>query len=332
MRPARALLASLFGISLAAACHGGTSAPAVPERSCTVTVWYQPATAPRTIEVVGSWNGWGRPGRAMSAEGGGWFATRFDDLAAGPFEYAVVVDGQWELDPSVATTAFRNGEEVTWLEVPNCGTPATTVQLVTSGADGTAGIDASFLASRWGDAIDPTSVALETVHGATPATITASAVSSTGAIHLDLGGLPPGKSTLAIHAKDVAGRAAEAALATVWTEGKAWDWRDAVLYEVMVDRYRAKDGSPLAPPASMGGRAGGHLGGVQKAVESGELQSLGVNTIWLTPLYDNPEGSWPGLDGHAYSAYHGYWPSEARSLEPRMAAESDVDALVAAAH
>ena len=238
--------------------------------------------------------------------------------------------GKWI--PASPRRAFHDGQEVTWLQIPDCGTPATTVGSVTSSADGTAGIDATFLASRSGEAIDPTSVTLEAVHGATPDTVTASAVAATGAIHLDLGGLPAGKSTLAIHAKDVAGRDAEAALATVWTEAKAWDWRDAVLYEVMVDRYRAKDGSPLAAPVSMGGQAGGHVGGVQKAVESGELQSLGVNTIWLTPLYDNPEGSWPGLDGHAYSAYHGYWPSEARSLEPRMAAESDVDALVAAAH
>ena len=61
-----------------------------------------------------------------------------------------------------------------------------------------------------------------------------------------------------MHARDVKGRDAEAALATVWTEPRAFDWRDAVVYEVMVDRYRAKDGSALAAPASMGGRAGGH--------------------------------------------------------------------------
>ena len=118
----------------------------------------------------------------------------------------------------------------------------------------------------------------------------------------------------------------------MWTEPQPFDWRDAVLYEVMVDRYRAKDGSPLAPPASMGGtgrrarrrRAGGD--------RVGELQALGVNTVWLTPLYANPDGTWPGLDGNLYSSYHGDWPSESRALETQMAAEADVDALVASAH
>ncbi|MGH7294213.1 MAG: alpha-amylase family glycosyl hydrolase, partial [Polyangiaceae bacterium] len=332
MRPARALLSSLLGVSLAAACHGGTAAPGVPERECGVTVWYRPAVAPRRIEVVASANGWARPGQAMTAVAGGWYAARFDGLAAGPLEYAVVVDGQWELDPNVGTTAFHDGHEVSWLEVPDCGVPATTVQNVTASLDGTAAIDATFLATRRGDAIDPASVTLETVHGATPASVTPSVVASTGAIRLDLAGLPAGKSTLAVHARDVAGRDAEAALATVWTEAAPWDWRDAVVYEVMVDRYRAKDGSALAAPASMGGRAGGQLGGVEKAVESGELEALGVNTLWLTPLYDNPEGSWPGLDGHEYTGYHGYWPAASRSIEPALGSASDVDALVAAAH
>jgi glycosidase len=327
-----ALASPLILVALAAACHGSSAAPVVPERTCSVTVWYQPAGTALDIQVVGSWDGWSRPGRSMNAAQNGWLATRLDDLAAGSYEYAIVVDGQWLLDSQVATSAFHDGQEVTWVQVPDCGTPATSVQNVTANADGTAGIDATFLATRWGDALDPSTVTLETVHGATPSTVAPSVDASQGSIHVDVAGLPPGKSTLAVHARDVKGRDAEAALATVWTEPQPFDWRDAVLYEVMVDRYRAKDGSPLAAPASMGGRAGGHVGGVQKAIESGELAALGVNAIWLTPLYQNPEGSWAGLDGNQYSSYHGYWPSESRALESQMGDEDDVDALVAAAH
>jgi glycosidase len=263
---------------------------------------------------------------------GGWRATRLDDLPAGPVEYAIVVDGVWELDPQVGTSAFHDGQEVTWVQVPDCSVPATRVDTVTTAVGGAASIDATFLASSAGDAIDPSTVSLEAVHGTAPSSVAASATPSTGRVHVDLGGLPPGKSTLAVHARDTAGRDANAALATVWIEPQPFDWRDAVVYEVMVDRYRAKDGSPLAPPASMGDRAGGHVGGVQQALESGELQALGVNTIWLTPLYRNPDGEWPGNDGHPYSSYHGYWPSAPRDLEPALASESDLDALVAAAH
>jgi glycosidase len=330
--PGRALLASLAVVVLGGACRAQSAAPSVPERSCSLTVWYQPETAPSQAFVVGSWDGWALPGRSLGDGGGGWLATRFDDLAAGEYEYALRVDGDWLLDPNVGTTAFHDGQEVTWVQIPDCGTPATTVQSVTANAGGTASIDASFLASRSGDAIDPASVVVEAVHGAAPTTATPTAVAATGAIHIDLAGLPAGKSTLAVHAKDVAGRDADAGLATVWIEPQAWDWRDAVIYEVMVDRYRAADGSALGPPASMGGRAGGNVGGVTKAVESGELQALGVNTLWLTPLYANPDGQWPGLDGHEYTAYHGYWPMESRALQSSAASEGDLDALVAAAH
>jgi glycosidase len=330
--PGRTLLASLVVVAFAGACRGQNAGATVPERSCSLTVWYQPANAQSQVYAVGSWDGWAEPGRSLDDAGGGWLATRFDDLAAGDYEYALRVDGDWELDPGVGTTAFHTGQEVTWVQVPDCGVPATTVQAVTANADGTASIDASFLASRMGDAIDPTSVTLTAVHGAAPTTVTPTAVSSFGAIHVDLAGLPPGKSTLAVHAKDTAGRDADAALATVWIEAQAWDWRDAVVYEVMVDRYRAADGSALAAPASMGGRAGGQIAGVQTALESGELQALGVNTLWVTPLYANPEGDWPGLDGHEYSAYHGYWPAESRAVDTHLGSEGDVDALVSAAH
>ena len=63
----------------------------------------------------------------------------------------------------------------------------------------------------------------------------------------------------------------------------------------MVDRYRAR-GRLGARPARVDGRPGRRAtsAGVTKAIESGELQALGVNTIWLTPLYANPDGQWPG--------------------------------------
>jgi glycosidase len=332
VRPRHALLASIALALVAGACHGGGSVPSLPQRDCARTVWYQPTSASSHVELIGSWNGWARPGQSFDAQSGGWVATRVGDLAPGPAEYALVVDGQWLLDPNVATSAFHDGQEVSWIQVPDCSVPATRVDAVTADPGGTASIDATFLSARAGDPIDPASVTLETVHGATPSAVTPSATPSTGAVHLDLAGLPAGKSTLAVHAKDAAGRDAQAALATVWTEPATFDWRDAVIYEVMVDRFRAKDGTPLAPPASMGDRAGGHLGGVQRALESGELTGLGVNTLWLTPLYANPPGEWPGADGHSYTGYHGYWPSAPRSLAPELAAEADVDALVAAAH
>ena len=332
MRPGRALVLTFVVTSLASACHDQAAAPSVPVRSCSVTVWYRPSSPASNVTVLSSWDEWASPGTSMVDQQDGWRALQFDGLAAGAGEYVIVDDGDRVLDPNVGTTAFHEGQEVTWVDVPDCTVPSTQVDAVTPGVGGEASIDATFLATQWADPIDPTSVTLSSVHGATPKTATPTVDPSTGKVHIDLTGLPPGKATLAVQAKDTKGRVAQAALATVWTEAQPFSWQDAVIYEVMVDRYRARDGSALVPPGSMGGRAGGNVAGVTTAVVSGELQALGVNTLWLTPLYDNPDGSWPGLDGHEYSSYHGYWPSQPRASRSRWPPRADVDALVAAAH
>ena len=314
------------------ACSSQSAGSSVPQRSCGLTVWYKPTSPASVVQVVGSWDGWSQPGTTMGAAQDGWRAARFDQLAPGPAEYVIVDDGDTLLDPNVGTTAFHQGREVTWVQIPDCSAPAVQIDAVNAGASGAASIDASFLASEFGTALDPSRTTLTSVHGATPTSVKPSGDPSTGKIHVDLAGLPPGKATLSMTACDTAGRLSPPTTVTVWTEPHPWDWRDAVVYEVMVDRYRARDGSALAAPASMGGRAGGQIAGVTHAVESGELQALGVNTLWLTPLYANPDGQWQGLDGREYTSYHGYWPTQSRTLESAMTSEGDLEALVAAAH
>jgi glycosidase len=109
-----------------------------------------------------------------------------------------------------------------------------------------------------------------------------------------------------------------------------WDPRDAVVYQVMVDRYRGPAG-PLAPPSSPALRAGGTLSGVRAALESGDIQALGASAIWLSPLYTNPSDDFADGDGHTISSYHGYWPI-AHGIEPRLATEEELDGFIHAAH
>jgi glycosidase len=106
---------------------------------------------------------------------------------------------------------------------------------------------------------------------------------------------------------------------------------DVLLYHLMVDRFRGPQGA-LPAPASPGLRAGGTLSGVRAAVEAGYFTRLGVTTLWLSPLYENPPGLHRGRDGNLYEAYHGYWPSAPRSVEPQLGDAAELSALVAAAH
>lgn len=112
------------------------------------------------------------------------------------------------------------------------------------------------------------------------------------------------------------------------------DWRDAVLYFVMVDRFY--DGNPannaplgLEQPADY---QGGDLAGLKQKIESGYFDQLGVNALWLTSPLDNADGRGRGSDGHDYSGYHGYWPRDLEQVESRIGTEAELKAVIDAAH
>ncbi|MGH7327470.1 MAG: alpha-amylase family glycosyl hydrolase, partial [Polyangiaceae bacterium] len=77
-------------------------------------------------------------------------------------------------------------------------------------------------------------------------------------------------------------------------------------------------------------RAGGTIKGLTNSLDA--IAALGFNTIWVSPLYQNPDGTYLGQDGHQYSSYHGYWPTDSRKIESLLGSEDDVDALISAAH
>ncbi len=324
----------MIGLAFAAVgCNGGGSGDAsLPARSCRITVWHHPASASAQVEVVGDWNGWARPGLPMNESGDpGWLAT-FVTLTPGEHEYAVIEDGQWLLDPTVPTSGFHADQEVTWLDLPDCATPGLSVDTATGTSDGHASVAATFLAATSGDPIDPSSLTVTAHDGSLVAPSSVTSDPSHGKLSFSFSSLSAGKHTLSLHARDTKGRAADPAWATVWIEPQPFDPRDAVIYQIMVDRYRGPHGAPLAQPSLPSGRAGGTVSGVTTAIESGVFAALGVTTLWLSPLYANPDGWFAGTDGRPYSSYHGYWPIAPRTTEASMAPEADVDALVSAAH
>jgi glycosidase len=127
-----------------------------------------------------------------------------------------------------------------------------------------------------------------------------------------------------------------------------FDWRDAVIYFAFVDRF--VDGNPANDCNVSGAQAtstsstnylGGDWAGVTQKITSGYFTDLGVNVLWINvPFKDADDVADPGVvcngscsnDGHMYSAYHGYWPSDPSSTESCFGTASDLTALVQAAH
>jgi glycosidase len=129
-----------------------------------------------------------------------------------------------------------------------------------------------------------------------------------------------------------------------------FDWRDAVIYFVFVDRFF--DGDPSnncnvagastgASPYTSANYLGGDWKGVTQKINEGYFTTLGVNTLWITVPVKNAAVLGAGVscnsgsctsDAYEYSAYHGYWPSDPGQVEPCFGTPADLQALVTTAH
>jgi len=109
------------------------------------------------------------------------------------------------------------------------------------------------------------------------------------------------------------------------------DWRDEVVYFVLVDRFA--DGDPSNDAAvdrsARGAFHGGDLKGLLARLD--EIASLGATALWVNPLVENVGGFVTGA-GFPDWAYHGYWADDFGRLDPRFGDEADLRALVAACH
>ncbi|MCK5705572.1 MAG: hypothetical protein KAI29_30695, partial [Cyclobacteriaceae bacterium] len=79
---------------------------------------------------------------------------------------------------------------------------------------------------------------------------------------------------------------------------------------------------------------GGDLQGVIDKLNEGYFDSLGANTIWISPIYDNPNVAFREYpEPHRwYSGYHGYWPISSTRVEEKFGDLEDVKSLVEIAH
>jgi cyclomaltodextrinase len=80
-------------------------------------------------------------------------------------------------------------------------------------------------------------------------------------------------------------------------------WRDAIIYHILVDRFRRGGKSPLTGHPTRPEFCGGNLQGVTESLSY--LRRLGVNTLWLSPI-------------NSTAAYHGYHVTDFEKVERRF--------------
>jgi glycosidase len=117
------------------------------------------------------------------------------------------------------------------------------------------------------------------------------------------------------------------------------DFHTAILYFMMVDRFFDGDTSNNQPvkDARVDFKAnyqGGDLQGIKQKIEEGYFKNLGVNTLWFSPIVQNPEGAYQEYPEPRrwFSGYHGYWPIRSTEVDHRMGDKKTLKELVALAH
>jgi glycosidase len=307
---------------LAAGCGGDP-----PLRDCFARVWV-PASEGGAV-VLGSWDGWRKPGIPALPHDPDWLLARFSP-GAGEHGYLIDTGTGQRRDPYNPLTTYRGEEEVSLLPMADCSVPAVVFDEVSMSAEGTLTLRGTFLAAAAGDELDIESVSARTTDGVVLPI--ESVDDETGQLVVRAAGATPGRHAVIVTATDVEGRGAEAARAVTWRSPRAASWGDGVIYQVMIDRFAGDGGVALDPPETPGRRAGGTLGGVTAAIEGGTFDELGVTALWLSPAYVNPDGQHLGNDGRLYEGYHGYWPLDSRAVDPRIGGEEALDRLMGAAH
>ena len=320
-----------------------------------VTFRFQPdrdaADVPEVF-VIGGFNDWSRTATPLAPQPDGSLAATVA-IAPGRYEYKLTVDGVETLDPasrdSVANPfgAYNNvlvvppavaGGLVVRVVGTEPGDPTQLRLAVRSvGADGRESLPAelddetSVVALDGNRLLDDNGVYFDP---------------DSGELMLDLDALGGGLRRLRLAVRD-------GARVSRWVEVPVWNhrplsqagaaapftWNDAVVYQVVVDRFFDGEPANTRPVAAPGldRRAdyqGGDLAGVLRQLRAGYFDSLGVNALWLSPVIDNPDRAYPELPEphHLTTGYHGYWPVRPRAVEERFGTMDDLRAVVAEAH
>src|SRR3954465_4993766 len=104
------------------------------------------------------------------------------------------------------------------------------------------------------------------------------------------------------------------------------DWRDEIIYQVLVDRFANGDpGNDYnVDSSSLAHWPGGDWKGLEDHLDY--IEALGVTTLWISPVVKNVDTD-AGFDG-----YHGYWAQDLTQPNPHFGDVAALRRMVAAAH
>jgi glycosidase len=117
------------------------------------------------------------------------------------------------------------------------------------------------------------------------------------------------------------------------------DKQEMIIYFLLVDRFRNGDPKNDAPLKDKDvdkklNFQGGDLSGIIQTINNGYFKELGINTLWISPITQNPKDAWNEYPAphRKFSGYHGYWPLTLTTIDTRFGTPDELKMLVREAH
>ena len=117
------------------------------------------------------------------------------------------------------------------------------------------------------------------------------------------------------------------------------DFQSQILYSLMIDRFNngttANDWKINSPEVlDKVDYQGGDIVGITQKIKDGFFTDLGITTIWISPITQNPYDAW-GQNRNPdtkFSGYHGYWPIFSTVVDKRFGTEEELHTMLTEAH
>ncbi|MBO7264953.1 MAG: hypothetical protein J6U91_01835 [Alistipes sp.] len=117
------------------------------------------------------------------------------------------------------------------------------------------------------------------------------------------------------------------------------DFHSQILYSLMIDRFNngnKENDWKLNSPEVLDkvDYQGGDIAGITSKINDGFFTDLGVTTIWISPITQNPYDAW-GQNVNPdtkFSGYHGYWPIYSTVVDKRFGTDEELRSMLSTAH
>ena len=310
--------------------------PIITRSKKTVAVKYTPQAGETVskVSIVGDLNGWGADKDFFKKKGNDWVINL--DLSPGNYPYQIVVNDKWILDPanpdkvSNGLGGFNSVLEVKQIpleELPRLYTISHDNDGLVFGASQLVSVEA--LINNMPIQVRKTEKASniyridfpEGINTVDRTNIRIWGSNTTGFTNDLLIPLERGKvvdNPLLLNRKDR---------------------QQMIMYFTIVDRFyngNKENDDPILDDKvpSIANYMGGDLIGIDKKIKEGYFKDLGVNTLWLSPITQNPYTAYQEYiePKRWYSGYHGYWPILSGKIDHRLGVDKDLQALVDDAH